>query len=228
MQDPLSFRVAAQVNGALREYVGAAAAAIDTELNASGDNPLVDPDSGQMIHNGNFHPIVPAIAFDALRVALAHAGAISERRLSHLWDAFFAHQEAGGGLPPEGVELFGMSLRYAGAALVADLRHLAGPASLDVPPLDQQVEDHATGAPASVARTADALDALAGILAVELLLAADILAVTGADRHRLGTGVAAAVRAVRDAVAAAVDRSPAAVHRAVRDEVLPRIAATLV
>jgi histidine ammonia-lyase len=236
VQDPLSFRVAAQVNGALRDYVEAAGAAVTAELNASGDNPLVDPASGQMIHNGNFHPIVPAIAFDALRIAIAHAGAISERRLSHLWDAFFAHMAAHGPPGPEvaafagsgeqgPAELFGMALRYPAAALVAELRQLAAPASLDVPPLDQSIEDHATGAPLAVRRTDAALDLLAGILAVELLLAADILTVTGIGRsHRLGEGVAAALDAVRRALAGAEDRAPAAVHRLIRDRVVAGIA----
>ena len=218
VQDPLSFRVAAQVNGALRDYVEAAGRAVETELNSASDNPLVGAESGEMIHNGNFHPMVMAIAFDALRVAIAHAGMLSERRMSHLWDLFFA----AGGIPPAGtVELYGMSLRYSAAALVGDLRHLAGPATLDVPPLDQSIEDHATGAPAAVARTADALDALAGILAIELLLAADIIAVTGVTG--LGEGTGGAVRLVREAVAAAADRSPAAVHRAIRDTVVPAV-----
>ena len=223
VQDPLSFRVAAQVNGALHEYVGAATRAVETELNSASDNPLVGADGGEMIHNGNFHPIVMAIAFDALRVAVAHAGMLSERRMSHLWDVFFAH--VGGAGAPAGSdgppELFGMSLRYSAAALVGDLRHLAGPATLDVPPLDQSIEDHATGAPAAVQRTADALDTLAGILAIELLLAADIIAVTGVTG--LGQGTGGAVRLVRAAVAAAADRSPAAVHRAIRDAVVPAV-----
>ncbi len=42
-----------------------------------------------LVSNGNFHPMVLAIAFDALRIALAQVGQLSERRMSHLWDAFF-------------------------------------------------------------------------------------------------------------------------------------------
>ena len=43
-----------------------------------------------MISNGNFHPMVLAIAADALRIALAHVGQLSERRMAQLWDGFFA------------------------------------------------------------------------------------------------------------------------------------------
>jgi histidine ammonia-lyase len=106
-----------------------------------------------------------------------------------------------------------MALRYPAAALAAALRQLAAPASLDVPPLDQSIEDHSTGAPAAVRRTEEALDVLAGTLAV-----------TGTGRHRLGAGTAAAVAALREAVSGAADRSPAAIHRLVRDVIVPRIA----
>jgi histidine ammonia-lyase len=239
VQDPLSFRVAAPVNGALREYVGVATRAVETELNAAGDNPLVDADSGRMLHNGNFHPVVLAIGFDALRVALAHVGLLSERRMSHLWNAFFASgpaaptggagpapaPDAGSGPAPAGPdgppELFGLALRYPAAALVADLRHLAAPATLDVPPLDQDIEDHATGAPLAVRRADEALDLLAGLLAVELLLAADVVSVAGI--RDLGAGTGAAYRLVREAVAGAADRSPASIHRAIRDAVVPAV-----
>jgi histidine ammonia-lyase len=171
-----------------------------------------------MVHNGNFHPILLALGFDALRAAIAHAGQLSERRMSHLWDAFFEHAGGLGSGPPEGTgpELFGLSLRYPAAAAVAELKQLAAPATLDVPPMDQGVEDHATGAPLSVGKTAAALDLLSDILAVELLLARDVLA-TMAARPALGTGTSAALRVVEDATAATpLPRAAAAVHRSLR------------
>jgi histidine ammonia-lyase len=81
----------------------------------------------------------------------------------------------------------GTSLRYAGAAATAALRLLANPASLDVGPLDLGIEDHATGAPISVVRTETALDRLQDVLAVELLMAGDLLMVRG-EEARPGVG----------------------------------------
>ena len=78
-----------QVHGALREYVAAARDAVTVELNAAADNPLVSVPDQALISNGNFHPMVLAIAYDALRIALAQVGQLSERRMCHLWDAFF-------------------------------------------------------------------------------------------------------------------------------------------
>src|SRR5215472_8893427 len=188
VQDALSFRVVPQVHGALREYVTAAHSAVSTELNAACDNPLVAVSEGALISNGNFHPMVMAIAFDALRIALAHVGQLSDRRLSHLWDAFFRHLTD---RPPPAVA-YGLQVRYPGAARYSELRQLAAPATLDTPPLDVGVEDHGTGAPLSVRKADAAVGVLEDILACELLLARDLLATTP-FKPVLGAGTATAL-----------------------------------
>src|SRR6266851_2510247 len=209
VQDALSFRVVPQVHGALREYVAAARAAVSMELNAACDNPLVARPERALVSNGNFQPVVMAIAFDALRITLAHAGQLSDRRMTHLWDAFFRQLSSG---PPPAVA-YGLQVRYPAAARYAELRQLAAPATLDTPPLDLGVEDHGTGAPLSVCKADAALGALEDVLACELLLARDLL--TGADA-KLGSGTKAALQLIEEAIAAA-EPHPDAVHKALRD-----------
>jgi len=52
-----------------------------------------------LVSDGNFQPVVLAIvARDALRIARAQPGQLSERRMSHRWDAFVQQQASG--LPP--------------------------------------------------------------------------------------------------------------------------------
>jgi len=112
----------------------------------------------------------------------------------------------------------GLSLRYPAAARLAELRQLAGPATLDVPVLDMGHEDHATGAPLTVARTAAALDVLETLLTAEVLLARDVLAVTR-PAPVLGAGTGALLATVDAALAepAAVAATPGAVHDLVRE-----------
>jgi histidine ammonia-lyase len=219
VQAPLSLRVIPQVHGAMREAIDAAARAVAIELNGRGDNPLVSIEHDSMIHNGNFHPVVMAIAFDQLRVALAHVGQLSERRMGHLWDAFFAAgpPEPGSEIP----ELFGVTLRYPAAAAAAELKRAAAPATLDVPPLDIGVEDHATNAPLAVRTTAQALDLLEEILSIEVLLACDVID-TMHPSPVLGSGTGAIVTRARDALAALrADRSPATAQAAVATALRP-------
>jgi histidine ammonia-lyase len=214
VQDAISFRVVPQVHGAFREQTEAARRAVTTELNAAADNPLVSLPDELLLSNGNFHPMLLALTFDALRVAVAHVGQLSERRMAHLWASFF--QNVGGGRPGPA---YGLQLRYPAAALYTQLRHLAAPATLDTPPQDLGVEDHATAAPLTVRLTELSLGLLEDLLAVELLLAHDVLA--GAPtRPSLGVGTSAALHTVEEAIEAA-GRAPGAaaddIHRALRE-----------
>ena len=222
VQDPLSFRVIPQVHGAFREAIAAARDAVEVELNGRGDNPLVSIDDDAMVHNGNFHPLVMAIAFDQMRIAMTHVGQIAERRMSHLWDLFF-ERIAGAGVPPPGwtpPELFGLQLRYPAAATFSALRHLAAPATLDTPPLDIGVEDHATAAPLTIRLTGEALDLLEEILSIEVLMATDVMSTAQVPVSPLGAGTGALSGTARTAVdGLGEDRSPA--------EVLRRVAAAV-
>jgi histidine ammonia-lyase len=177
------------------------------------DNPLVDVDSGRILSNGNFHPMALALALDALRPAIAHVGQLSDRRLNHLWTGlatlFMSESisdliEQGGGL-----------LRYTAATRYSELRLIAGPATLDIGPLDLGVEDHATNAPLTAQRSEQALGLLQDILAIELLTAST-MAVTLPTGRPTPAPIAAAFDVVRHAREPLGHQPPAArVHAAV-------------
>jgi histidine ammonia-lyase len=226
VQDPLSFRVMPQVHGALRDQLATTRAAVEVELGSASDNPLVATASGELVSNGNFQPIVLALAFEGLRLSLAHVGLLSERRSQKSFAAWFRTRGASGprgtgGAPgdPSGRQEAAASGRllaiYAAAADLAELRHLARPVSLDCPPLDLDIEDHATLAPTAVLYARRSLALLEEILAVEILAAISVLEPHGERRHGQATaplvmevrrvldglepdaGTAAAVAAVR-------------------------------
>lgn len=225
VQDALSFRVIPQVHGALWEFIELARRSVETELNAMTDNPLVSRDERRMISNGNFHPMMVALAFDALRPALVHGGQLSDRRMNHLWKATFEKSaDANRSVWGSTAGMRGTSLRYSGAAAAAALRLLANPASLDIGPLDLGIEDHATGAPMSIARTETALERLRDVLAVEVLMARDLLLVRSHET-RPGSGAMAVLESVnrelRDFGAATESREfHAAAVRLMRERLL--------
>lgn len=225
VQDPLSFRVTPQVHGAFREVLAAAHAAVDAELAAMDDNPLVAVAEGRMISNGNFHPMLMALAMDALRPAIAHVAQIADRRAGHVWDTLISDPDVStaAGLARIGVAPL---VRYSIAARTAELRVLAGPASLDIGPLDLGVEDHATNAPAVVRRTDEALDVLEDVLAGELLLAAGALAWSTADQTLLASRTRWMFDTIRDVMSAA-DIDAAAVHAAARSLLRGPLAASI-
>jgi histidine ammonia-lyase len=218
VQDPLSFRVAPQVHGAFREVLGFATRSVEAELAAMDDNPLVSIAQDRMISNGNFHPMLLALAVDALRPALVHVGQLSDRRTGQLWDRVAAETGAFSTEASERLARYGSPLlRYSGAARAAELRTLAGPATLDVPPLDLGVEDHATNAPLAVRRTDEALDVTEDVLAVELLTACAILGSQDETRARMSPRTRAALELVGSTLEAlGRDASTTAVHAAAR------------
>lgn len=193
VQDPLSFRVGPQVHGAFRETTRFLAEQVRIELAAMDDNPLVDVEGGRLVSNGNFHPLLMALAADALRPAIAHVGQLSDRRLNHAFTALLAGVDMTDvDLLSQTADFSGLLMRYSAAAQYAELRGLVDPATLDIGPLDLGVEDHATNAPLAVRRTDEALDLLDDLLAVELLATSDVLRLA-ATGDRLGSGVAAAM-----------------------------------
>jgi histidine ammonia-lyase len=208
LQDPLSIRTIPQVTGAWREQIAFARRAVATELNGRGDNPLVSPESGRAFSTGNFHALVLALAFDALRVGLAHVGTVSERRIAKITALRWARMDVEEDVRDESwrssaFRLAGL-VAYAAAAISGELKQLAGPVTLGAPPLDLDVEDHATLAPQTVFTTRYALGRLELVLTVEALVAVDALA-SAPPVPRLGAGTAPAYQALT-AMLAGLDR----------------------
>jgi len=168
VQDPVSFRSAPQVNGALADAVSAAAAVVTLELNARSENPLVDLESGSMVSGGNFQALSLALAYEQLRLALAHVAVTSERRLSKL-SALGATARRAGETRVPGL------LWYSGAALVSELRHLANPVTLAAPTLSEGVEDHSSNAAVALQLLERSVALTRSVLAIEAVSAVELL-----------------------------------------------------
>ena len=213
VQDPLSFRVAAQVNGAYREQVTAAEHSVHVELNAVGDNPMVVLERDTMLSNGNFQPMQLTLAFDALRTGAAHVAMISERRMNKLTTIRFSDPR----LMLAGLDDDEMAqqaprralVQYAAASLLAELKHLTAPVSIHLPPLDLDVEDHGTVAPSVVFTTRRALELLDTILTCEAQIAIDLMDARGVPE--LGRGTRATYERVRSAWAEMPENAPPSV-----------------
>ena len=141
VQDAYSLRCAPQVCGAARDALEFARGVAEVELRSAIDNPMVLPD-GRVESCGNFHGAPVGMACDFLAIAAAEVGAIAERRTDRLLDPTRSH-----GLPPflaesPGVDSGMMLAHYAQAAMVAENRRLAAPASVDSLPTSAMQEDH--------------------------------------------------------------------------------------
>ena len=195
VQDAYSLRCAPQVTGAARDVLAYAVAVADAELCSAIDNPMVLPD-GRVESCGNFHGAPLAFACDALAIAIAEVGAIAERRTDRMLDASRSH-----GLPPflapdAGVNSGLMLAQYTQAAMVAENRRLAAPASVGSLPTSAMQEDHVSMGWSAARKLRRVIANLARILAIELVCAARAIELRAPLQAAAGTGAAvAAVRA---------------------------------
>jgi histidine ammonia-lyase len=219
VQDPYCLRCQPQVMGACLDQMRYAAQVLAREANAVTDNPLVFAEGGAMVSGGNFHAEPVALVADALAVAIAEIGAISERRVAMLVDTVVSR------LPPfltpePGLNSGFMIVHVTAAALASENKSLAHPASVDSLPTSANQEDHVSMATFAARRLAPMLRNTAHIVAIELLAAAQgIEFLRPLQSAPALEGVVRLVRSVSPAMMA--DRSLArdieAVHHLVAD-----------
>jgi histidine ammonia-lyase len=172
VQDPYSLRCQPQVMGACLANLVHACNVLMTEANGVTDNPLVFAAQHEIISGGNFHAEPVAFAADAIALSIAEIGALSERRIALLVDPSF-----NGGLPAflvnsPGLNSGFMIAQVTAAALASENKSLAHPASVDSLPTSANQEDHVSMATYAARRLLQMAENTAGIVAIELLAAA--------------------------------------------------------
>jgi histidine ammonia-lyase len=197
VQDAYSLRCMPQVHGAVRDAVEHARRVLTIEFNSATDNPLVFPETGEVISGGNFHGEPLALVLDYVAMAAAELASISERRVERLVNPDLS------GLPAFLIEDAGtnsgmMIAQVAAVALVAENKVLAHPASVDSLPTSAGKEDHVSMGMTSALKLWQIAENVRTALAIEALCAAqglDFLAPL-----EPGRGVAEARARVRAAV----------------------------
>jgi histidine ammonia-lyase len=171
VQDAYSLRCAPQVHGAVRDTISHARAVFERELGSVVDNPIVFPDDNEVVSGGNFHGQPLAFALDFLAIAVTELGSISERRVDRLLDP---HRSSG--LTPflatnPGVSSGYMITQYTAAAIVAENKVLAHPASIESIPTSGMQEDHVSMGWGAARKLDIVLTNTARVIAVELMCA---------------------------------------------------------
>jgi histidine ammonia-lyase len=178
VQDAYSLRCMPQVHGAVRDSLAHARRVLEIETNSVTDNPLVFVDSrgvrGEAVSGGNFHGQPVATVLDLMGIALAQLGGIAERRIDRMVNPltselspFLAHSP--------GLESGFMLAQVTAAALAAENKLLAHPASVDSIPTSGNKEDFVSMGMGAALKLKPMLDHLALILGVELLTACQAL-----------------------------------------------------
>ena len=172
VQDAYCLRCAPQVHGAVLDTLQHAEDVVVRELGSVVDNPIVFPETGEVVSGGNFHGQPLAFVLDFMAIGATELGSISERRTDRMLDP-----QHSAGLPAflaarPGVNSGYMIAQYTAAALVAENRVLAHPASVESIPTSGSQEDHVSMGWGAGRKLAQVLDNTSRVLAIELICAA--------------------------------------------------------
>ena len=178
VQDPYTLRCAPQVIGAVADALTYVERALERELEAVTDNPIVFPGGGEILSGGNFHGQPLSLPLDHLALAACELAAFSERRTYALLSPSYA------GLPPfltahPGLSSGLMIAQYAAAALVNECQVLSHPAGAGSIPTSAGQEDFNSMGAFAALKARTVVELLSQVIATELVCAAQ-----GIEFHR--------------------------------------------
>ena len=196
VQDPYSIRCMPQVHGASRDALAQTRRILEIEINSVTDNPLVFAETRRIVSGGNFHGQPVAIGLDLATIAVAELADISESRIDRMTNGHTSGLPAF--LSPDpGTNSGFMVAQYTAAALVAENRLRAMPASVDSISTSADMEDHVSMGVHAAHKLAAVVRNTRDVLAIESLCAAQGIDLLGATSS---VALEAARRVIREHV----------------------------
>jgi len=181
IQDKYSIRCAPHVIGVLLDALPYFRQTIEIELNGANDNPLVDPDTGDTLHGGNFYGGHIAFVMDSMKTAVANLADLMDRQM-----ALICNADSSNGLPanlvalpePRGSIHHGFkAMQISTSALTAEALKLTMPASVFSHSTECHNQDKVsmgTIAARDCVRVLDLTETVGAILLLALCQATDI------------------------------------------------------
>lgn len=84
VQSYYSLRCTPQILGPVYDTLLNARTILEEELNSACDNPIVDPDTQNVYHGGNFHGDYISLEEDKVKIAMVRIAMLTERQLNYL------------------------------------------------------------------------------------------------------------------------------------------------
>jgi histidine ammonia-lyase len=175
LQEAYTVRCVPQLVGAVDETVSHADRVVTAEMNGVSDNPVFFPETGDVVHGGNFFGQQIAFVSDALNLAVTQLANLAERQIDLLMDP---HRNGGRTLllsarPGAQSGLAGVNL--TATSLVASMRRYAAASSIQSLPTNghnQDVVPFGTQAALEALRQSERLRLIQASLGVALRQAA--------------------------------------------------------
>ncbi len=227
LQDRYSLRCAPHVIGVLADVLPLARRFIEVEINSANDNPIVDPDSGDVLRSGNFYGGHVAQAADMLKTCVANVADLLDRQL-----ALLCNPVTSNGLPRDLVRGEGAAaaihhgfkaMQITASALTAEALKLTMPASAFSRSTESHNQDKVSMGTIAARDLRRVVELTETVTAIHLLAACQALDLRGGPRGGAAAVLHAAVRRLAPPLDAdrPMDRDIASVLSALRGGVLP-------
>jgi histidine ammonia-lyase len=174
---------------------------LEIEVNGANDNPLIDPETGDVLHGGNFYGGHVAHAMDGLKLAVASVADLLDRQL-----ALACSPETNHGLPANLVAIDGparsahhgfKAMQISASALTAEALKLTMPASAFSRSTECHNQDKVSMGTIAARDAVRVCELSERVLAITLLAACQALELRGVDGARpRNRALLSAVRAV--------------------------------
>jgi histidine ammonia-lyase len=173
VQDAYSLRCMPQVHGAALGALRHVQEVLEMESASATDNPLIFPETGDVLSGGNFHGAPLALALDYAAVAVTDLCSMCERRIDRLVNPDVSEHLPAFLAKNPGCESGLMIAHVAAAALLNECKVLSHPSSIDNVPTSAGKEDHVSMGMTGALKLRRIVDNAEKIFAIELMAAAE-------------------------------------------------------
>ena len=191
-----SLRCAPQIFGPVYETLQNTRSILEEELNSACDNPIVDPDTKNVYHGGNFHGDYISLEEDKVKMVMVRVAMTAERQLNYLF-----HDRINGILPPFlnlgtlGLNYGMQACQFTATSTTAECQTLAMPNYVHSIPNNNDNQDIVSMGTNSALLCQQVLQNVHQVMSVHLIALAQAV-----DCLSIQDDLAPAVRKVYDAV----------------------------
>jgi histidine ammonia-lyase len=176
VQEYYSLRCTPQIIGPVFDTIKYAESVLLDELNSVSDNPVVDSETENIFHGGNFHGDYVALEMDKLKIAITKISMLADRQLNYL-----LNDKLNGKLPPFintatiGLNFGIQGIQYTATSTVAENQALSTAVYVHSIPSNNDNQDIVSMGSNAALMTARVIDNTFEVLAVHALAVAEAI-----------------------------------------------------
>ncbi len=212
VQEYYSIRCLPQILGPIWDTYSYSLNILEQELNSVNDNPIIDVETQNVYHGGNFHGDYVALEMDKLRIAITKLTMLAERQLN-----FIMHSKLNGKFPPfANLGVLGTNYGLQGAqftatSTTAENQMLSNPMYIHSIPNNNDNQDIVSMGTNSASMTATVIENAFQVLAIQSMTIVQLVEYTSSE-EKLSSETKTFYKSIRKLVPVIIEDRPLYPH----------------